>query len=341
MIPIQPATPDANFGFVLSHDLTDAVFVNADWEALERPDASFNWTFFDNAAARAADAGKLVSLGVSLGTATPSFLYDAGVRSLTFVVDQPYAPDFCDALPIPIPWDPVYVSRLKRLVTAMGGRYSAAPAVAAVKLAVVHKRTDETKLPNGVGETVTGLDGGLCVITDDVAAWRDAGYTRAKVRQAFFDVADVYASAFPRQELQLMLSTSAFPPLDETGSTIPLTTFDRILTDELVDGSRARYGARFVVQYNGLQGPRQNFDFYVRDAGRSAGGFGYQMAWYVTGDGTCRMNGKSSPCDAGAVLAQASDWAVDAGASYLEFYMADLKNPALNEVFVRAHQGLR
>jgi hypothetical protein len=64
------------------------------------------------------------------------------------------------------------------------------------------------------------------------------------------------------------------------------------------------------------------------------------MLWSVTGDSTCRMNQRKTPCDPHAALQAAVDRGIREGAQFLEIYPSDIKNAALRDVIDAAHARL-
>lgn len=65
-----------------------------------------------------------------------------------------------------------------------------------------------------------------------------------------------------------------------------------------------------------------------------------QMLWFVSGDATCRMNGRQTPCDPATVLTTAITTGVHYGMSYEEIYTADVLNPALASIIHHANELL-
>lgn len=179
--------------------------------------------------------------------------------------------------------------------------------------------------------------GVTCPGSDTITDWLAAGYTRSKVNTAWLSIADTFADAFPTQELALMIGPRAFPPIDDSGKLMPHRGADTQLTHELVDEGMRRYGARLVVQNNGLSAVRCWLEL---SALASHVTVGYQMLWEVTHDPRCRMNGGVSPCIPQVVLRSAFDRGIQCGARYLEVYLPDVLNPALGSVIAQAHQEL-
>lgn len=60
------------------------------------------------------------------------------------------------------------------------------------------------------------------------------------------------------------------------------------------------------------------------------------MLWFVTGDGTCHMNGQVTPCDPATVLQQAVTIGGHYGMQYQEIYQEDILNSNLADVIGEA-----
>jgi hypothetical protein len=115
---------------------------------------------------------------------------------------------------------------------------------------------------------------------------------------------------------------------------IPNRDSNTQLAPSIISIGNAEIKSHFVVQNNGLQA---SWDWPQLKQIAGEANIGFQMAWRVTNDPTCRMNNFERPCDPHTMLQLAVNRGIDAGAIYLEIYMVDLLNPQLDDVVADAH----
>jgi hypothetical protein len=232
----------------------------------------------------------------------------------------------------------VFLAKWSEFIRALGQRYAGSPALAHVKITGVNKTTEETWLPRSQGEQQCIPGTSTCWNTsNDVAAWRTDGYTRVRVESTWTQMADTLAQAFPRQQLDLQALPRAFPPLDDQGNIIPGQTYDPQATNDLISLGITRYGSRFIVQNNGLSA---TFISALVTGVQNQVTTGYQTVWSVTDDPTYRMNGGTAYSDKAQILQTAVNLATSNNAKFLEIYMVDITNSALQGVIANAHAGL-
>jgi PKD repeat protein len=316
---------------VLSNPYVDGFAVRASWSFIEPAPGVYNWAYLDSVINAVTAAGKKVSLSIRAGVDTPSWVYAAGARSFSFVDSSGPA-----AQTMPIPWDPVFLTQWTNLIQQLGARYASNPALTQVKITGINYGTAETLLPISQGGTASN---GTTTwnLTNDVANWQAAGYTRLKVESAWQTMADAWAKAFPNQQLAAILAPNNLPPIDSNGNIFSnLQGADNQLVTDLINLGMARYGSQFVVQNNGLS------DTWIYSSITGVANqvtTGYQMLWFVTGDSSYRMNGGQAIAPATA-LQNAVNQALANHARYLELYPADITNPALQNVLASTHAGL-
>ena len=296
---------------VLNNPNVDGIALRSSWDTIETADGTYDWSYFDRQIAKAASAGKMVSLSVAAGIDTPSWVYQEGAASFTTAEGDT----------IPVPWDPVFLDRWQQFIQAFGSRYDSNPAVSNVKITGIEWKTPETMLPHSA---------------DDVAVWQNLGYTRTNVENAWKMIADTFSQSFPDTQIAVEMVPNGFPPLDDNGNVMPGRSGDNQIVSDLIALGIASYGPQFIVQNDGLS------DFWVSAQVKNVSGqvtTGYQMLWYVTDDPTYRMNG-GTPIDYYTELQQAVDQGVAAGANFLEIYNMDVSNPDLQDVIANAHSRL-
>jgi hypothetical protein len=299
---------------ILANPNVDGIALRSYWDHVEPADGVYDWSYIDQPLAQAAAAGKMVTLSDSAGIRTPDWVYAEGAAPFHYT-DSSGAPQV-----IPIPWDPVYLARWEDFVRAFGKRYASNPAVVQVKLTGLNRDTNEVLLPR---------------TTADTAHWQGVGYTSTKVYDAFQEVEDTFAHAFPNQQLAIIIVPNGLPDIDDQGHMH--SGAGEALVEALIHQGIDRYGAPvWVAQNSGLS------DFYVSHEVRDVAGqvdTGYEMLWLVTNDAMYRMN-NGVPIDWFRELQNAVVNGVAAGARYLDIYRQDIANPTLQDVIAWAHNRL-
>jgi len=313
---------------IMNNPNVDGLALRYPWFALERSEGVYNWGFIDQEIARDMAHGKKISITISPGRFTPPWVINQGVRLYSFSWRlRGQGP--CRNIQIPVPWDPILMNKWETFVRAFGARYYSNPAIVSIKIQGVQANTPELILPH------SGPWGG-CPYSDRNANWQQVGYTRTRVLQTWQAYAETYAQAFPNKGLVQEVIPDGLPPIDDQGR-LTSGRFDEVAVPQLIALGMREFGARFVIQNDGISA-RWNWDLLAQYGNRAT--VGYQMLWFVTGDPQCRMNGGSSPCDAVAVQRAALERAIGAGASYVELYPPDLENPAMQGVIADAHRRL-
>ncbi|HVN27241.1 MAG TPA: beta-galactosidase [Candidatus Binataceae bacterium] len=322
---------------ILMNPSVDGVALLFLWQNIEPGEGDFQWRAIDEQVERIHQSGKVYSLGVIPGINTPAWVYRAGAAPFQFRWDKPWGPPPCSEARFPIPWDPVYLSRWKAFVRALGERYARDPRLVLVKIQGVNAQTPEFLLPHdrpgeaGAGRLVQ------CEPTDEVAEWQRVGYRPAKVREAWKESAEAYRIAFPRQQLAIESGPWGMPPIDASGTVRIGHAADRELPSSIIRVGKELLDGQFVAQNDGLEA---TWSWQALPELAHPGPIAFQMAWKVTDDPACRMNHFTRPCDPGLMLEAAIDRGIEAGASYLEIYQADLLNRSLNQIIAKAHRRL-
>jgi hypothetical protein len=327
--PNRP-TPSAIF----NNPNVDGIALRYFWNAIEPSEHQFNWAPIDAELAQAAAHHKLVSLGVTTGIFTPDWVYGAGAAQFSFRWDKPWGPPPCSTVRMPLPWDPIYLSKWLNFVREMGQRYGKNSALVSVKIEGINAQTEELLLPHSHPGQKNASKLVNCQPGDDVSEWQSVGYTATKIKETWRAIARTYLEAFPTQALVLQAGPWGMPPIDDTGSLIPKRDSNTQLAPEVIAIGNELIGGRFVVQNNGLQA---NWDWpQLREVAGSAN-VAFQTAWRVTNDSSCRMNHFERPCDPHTMLELAVNRGIDDGAIYLELYTDDLLNPRLDGVIANGH----
>jgi len=195
------------------------------WSKIEPARGQFQWDVLDSWLVPALAAGKKVDLGVEAGTYTPSWLYatppdGAGASQLTFVwSDQGGAKGQCTPITMAPPWDPGFLAEWDAMLNALAAHLKSLGAydsVDLIRLTGINTQTDELKLPH-----TTPASTGLACVTDAIATWQKAGYTPARLLQAWDQITNSYLKHFPDKTLVLpVLVANALPPLDNNGNIV-------------------------------------------------------------------------------------------------------------------------
>jgi hypothetical protein len=90
------------------------------WNALEPEEGQYNWEYFDYPLEFARQKGKMVSLMVKVCSVSPDWVMDKCQR---YGWTHPVTGNEVS----PVPWDPVYVAELTKMVQAVAARYNGHP----------------------------------------------------------------------------------------------------------------------------------------------------------------------------------------------------------------------
>ncbi|MGH7836764.1 MAG: hypothetical protein ACREQC_02940, partial [Candidatus Binataceae bacterium] len=227
--------PDA----VLNNPNVDGVALRYPWFALERSQGAYNWGPVDREIERDAAHGKKVSITIGAGRFTPPWVLNQGVKLYSFAWRMRGAGP-CREITLPVPWDPVFMSRWQDFVRAAGAHYDANPAIVAVKIQGVQSNSPELILPRD------GPWGG-CPNGDRNANWVRAGYTRQRVIQTWQTYANTYAAAFAHKGLVLEITPDGLPPIDDFGRLTGARS-DEVGVPQIIALGMKDYASRLILQ---------------------------------------------------------------------------------------------
>jgi len=323
---------------VFDNPNVDGVALRFFWNTIEPGDGVFNWAPIDEGIQNARAHGKKVALSITAGIRSPAWLYADGASAFTFTWTKSWGPPPCSQQRIPIPWNPVFLSKWQAFVQALGARYNSNPAVTIVKLTGLNTASEETNLPRDQTRQTEQARIRTCSESDSDAEWEQVGYSPNKVLGAWRTILSAWAQALTNKKLALMITPAGFPSMgggfgSMAGGFGRRQSASSRLVNQIIQESANTLGDRFIVQNNGLSAkwnwtPKMQVNF------------GYQMLWSVSGDSRCRMNHFEAPCDPHQVLQAALSRGVDAGATYIEVYIPDLLNPQMQDVLAQAHASL-
>jgi hypothetical protein len=305
----------------LQNSSVDGISLRQSWSEVEPTDGVYDFTYLDSQVKAARSAGKLVAIAIKAGVGTPAWLFNEGARGFNTV-----DPSGCQNVVVPVPWDPVFLSKWTTFIQKVGAHYAGTP-IGRIQLTGFNLGTEETLLPANTGQVVQG-----CTTNNDVQEWQDLGYTGALVKSAWTRITATFAGAFPGSRVVPSLVPGGFPPIDDVGRPNPAWVNLENQLIELTSGQ-----PQLGLQNNALS------DYFIDPlviSYATSKNTGHQMLWFVTSDSTCRMNHRNTPCDPHTELLQAVSVGLEAEADYLEIYQTDIANPALADIVSLAHQRL-
>jgi len=297
-------------------DITGAA-VRTKWEKLESAEGIFNWDFLDGEIAKAKQAGKKISITV-LGN--PPWLKALGVRYYEYIDRNVYHDTYLDTLADYVPWDDLYIERLKILIHQLASRYANEAAVSYVNMVAVQMSRN---LPDSTvsGKFYEQFD-------------YDPDYLVARMKE----VLDYYMVKFPATPLWSSMDYITFEP-EASGN-----------ARNYVASAYSQYGIgqypdRFGLWREDLSGcnpdienlqPTAHWYMLKQNPCRT----GAQMLWHVQ-DGPDRMNKCNIvPDSKEAVLSAAVEKGLTLGMRYLEIYAADVNDTSLGAVCRQANDAL-
>jgi arylsulfatase A-like enzyme len=211
------------------------LFISRVWSDLEPARGAYDWKLLDGAVEAARHKGRTYKLMFKPGTDTPDWVYaksaDGSPGSAVFETIGPNPNregTYQKPVRIPIPWDPAYLREFERFIRAAGERYASDPLCVAVAITGANFQSAEAHLPKN---------------PKDREKWKALEY-RDKLSKAYERYIDIFAGAFPRQQLCLHLS-------------VAVDAKDGVL-EEAVDYGVQRHPDRFTLQNCQLSGRGDN-----------------------------------------------------------------------------------
>lgn len=207
----------------------EGVSLHIPWAWIEKESGKADFSAIDKTIAILRSIGRKYQLCLKPGVYTPPFVYAEGAQSFQTEVVNPHRPNFGEAIKAPVPWDPVYEGAFTRIIQQLGKRYSSDPLCVSVVLTCANFMSAEMHLPKR---------------RQDLSRWQALGDYEAKLFEVYKKFIDVWATAFPKQELSLHVSKV----LD-----LPPSFVERI-----VDAGLNKYPERFSIQNCQLTGRRED-----------------------------------------------------------------------------------
>jgi hypothetical protein len=283
------------------------------WPDIESRQGVYDWSSIDSELDKAEAHGKKVLLRiVSGGINVPDWLLgNPNVQTFTFTDTNPYHSTYGEQLTMPVYWDPIFLAKKIALIQAAGTHFSSHSSVQVVACSFANSTTGDWDIPD---------------TRQDIANWRQAGYTTELMVAAGEMIIDATMAAFPNQNVSLSVARGA-------GNLDPTSDY---LAETVVNYAATTYG-RFITQKNSLAAttPDPGVDisllFNWQVLFDQCPNVAAQMLWFVSGDDTYRMNG-GTPDDEQIILLNAIAIGAHFGTQYQEIYEADLKDPTMSPV---------
>ena len=164
-------------GTAISNANCDGVRWKLRWSDVEATPDTYTWQYLDNAVALAAANNKKCGISINAGKDCPAWLYAAPYNAQSYTMqDTPGA----IGRTIPVPGDPVFMTRWQKFITDFGARYDSNPAVSYVIIAGIGNH-DEWDIAPGTLDTAA-----LGSTQPEVDAWKSSSK----------QIIDFYMSAF-------------------------------------------------------------------------------------------------------------------------------------------------
>jgi len=165
-------------GTAISNANCDGVRWLLRWSDVEATPDTYIWQYLDDAVAWAAANNKKCGISINAGKDCPAWLYAAPYNAQSYTMqDTPGA----IGRAIPVPGDPVFMTRWQKFITDFGARYDSNPAVSYVIIAGIGNH-DEWDIAPGPLDTAA-----LASTQAEVDAWKSSSK----------QIIDFYMSAFP------------------------------------------------------------------------------------------------------------------------------------------------
>lgn len=211
-----------------SRDLS-GVSLHIAWNDLERQPGKPDFDRLDRTIAILRAAKMKYQFCLKPGAATPDFVYAEGARAFETSVPNPHRANFGARVKIPVPWDPIFKRDFSRLIAQLGQRYSGDPLCLSVVLTCANFMSAEMHLPK---------------TPSDLARWRSLGNYEEQLLQVYRDFTDIWAEAFPNQEISLHVSKVLNLPPSFCG--------------KIIDYGLAKYPQRYSIQSCQLTGRKED-----------------------------------------------------------------------------------
>src|SRR5437763_8679854 len=282
-------------GTAISNANCDGVRWKLRWSDVEATPDTYTWQYLDNAVALAAANKKKCGISINAGKDCTAWLYAAPYNAQSYTTqDTPGA----IGRAIPVPGDPVFMTRWQKFITDFGARYDSNPAVSYVIIAGIGNH-DEWDIAPGPLDTAA-----LASTQAEVDAWKSSSK----------QIIDFYMSAFPTTTVMGL----PVPPFDPSNAAEdPLTSMR-----DVSDYAANTYNCHFCYSVAPLQSSTTRSNYPPANE--------LFLHWTTNPTHGETLNPASSPDDFNATLHVALDLKIRG----MEIYKVDFQNPALQYFIV-------
>lgn len=271
------------------------------WSSFEPQPGTYNWSNLDAALDAASAKNKRITLHVGMtAQAAPAWLASMGVGY--FSANSPLGP-----VSGPIPWDGVYLQRVKSLIAAMAAHIDA---------------RGGTGLLEAVSDGAPMAEMSLAGCQNSMLG--STPYSRSSYLAAWQATVSAYALSFPKTRLLISAPVQVICGNDNDGQAFYSDVMNFALQHAVSAGV---FAADLNASGTGSQRMSQ-VDMSIR----GQAGIFFQTIWSYTNDANNRMQG---PLD----MALCKGWSLNG--RYFEIYKADLNNAAseVQAAIARARTG--
>ena len=206
-------------GTAISNANCDGVRWLLRWSDVEATPDIYTWQYLDDAVALAAANNKKCGISINAGKDCPAWLYAAPYNAQFYTMqDTPEA----IGRTIPVPGDPVFMTRWQKFITDFGARYDSNPAVSYVIIAGIGNH-DEWDIAPGPLDTAA-----LGSTQAEVDAWKSSSK----------QIIDFYMSAFPNTTVM----GYPVPPFDRSNAAEDPATSMREVSDYAANTYNCHFG---------------------------------------------------------------------------------------------------
>ena len=265
------------------------------WSDVEATPDIYTWQYLDDAVAWAAANNKKCGISINAGKDCPAWLYAAPYNAQFYTMqDTPEA----IGRTIPVPGDPVFMTRWQKFITDFGARYDSNPAVSYVIIAGIGNH-DEWDIAPGPLDTAA-----LGSTQAEVDGWKSSSK----------QIIDFYMSAFPNTTVM----GYPVPPFDRSNAAEDPATSMR----EVSDYAANTYNCHFGYAVAPLQSSTTTSNYPPANE--------LFLHWTTNPTHGETLNPASSPDDFDATLHVALDLKIRG----MEIYKKDFQNAALQNFIV-------
>lgn len=219
----------------ISNSAISGAALQIHWSDIEPTDPANgppDWSRIEAVLSAAKASNKWVQLLIFAGFFSPSWALK-GVEQEVFPLQ--YGPGHGTKMPLPMPWDPVYLNRWSAFVKLLGEKFGSNPSLRVVDAAGPTSVSAEFTLPGTPA---------------DIVLWKKHNYTPTKYKNAWKQMFQTYAADFPNQFVSLSLGSGIrINDKGENGPRQPLLVRDAVVAQAL-----ATLGSKFVLQGSDLDG---------------------------------------------------------------------------------------